>query len=201
MGVRLENVYPRSAQLFQTLQSAHGLGIHELITGIISLSVNPSKSLGPSLIKSLHQLSTAIAAMPRVGAARILEPLRSIPIFPIITGESSLSPQMLSSQDQNWYIPDRTDLRDSFTGKIALLDVAASEAHQMEDLFSCLDLCSRKLSLCVTTTTDPKGPIQLRGADTEILQSRAPFFEACVGPDLLFDLLTAAGVSLETFFQ
>ncbi|KAI7779775.1 hypothetical protein LA080_000372 [Diaporthe eres] len=142
MGIRLENVYPRSAQLFRSLQAADGLGMQELIEGILSLSARPSKSLVPSLIQSLRQLSKAIAAMSHVGAARKLEPLKSSLIFPVTTGDSSLSPQMLSSQDQDW--------------------------------------------------TDPKGPIKLRAADTKLLQSRAPFFEACVGPDLLFSLPTAA---------
>lgn len=192
MGIRLENVYPRSAQLFRSLQAADGLGMQELIEGILSLSARPSKSLVPSLIQSLRQLSKAIAAMSRVGAARKLEPLKSSLIFPVTTGDSSLSPQMLSSQDHDWYIADRPYLRDSFTGKVALLNIAASEADHMEDLFSCLGLCSRKLSLCVATRTDPKGPIKLRAADTKLLQSRAPFFEVCVGPDLLFGLPTAA---------
>lgn len=200
MGIRLENVYPRSAQLFRSLQAADGLGMQELIEGVISLSAHPSKSLLPSLIESLRQLSKAIATMSRIGAARKLEPLKSSPIFPMTAGDSSLSPQMLSSEDQNWYIADRPYLRDTFTGKIALLNVAASEADQMEDLFSCLGLYSRKLSLCVTTRTDPKGPIKLRADDTNLLQSRAPFFEACVRSHLLLSLLLAAAdVKLHDF--
>lgn len=182
MGIRLENVYPRSAQLFRALQAADGLGMQELIDGILSLSAHTSESLVPSLIQSLRQLSKAIAAMSRVGAARKVEPLKSSPIFPVTAGNSASSLRMLSSEDQNWYIADRPYLRDSFIEKIPLLNVTASEADQMEDLFSCLGLCYRKLSLCVTTKTDPKGPIKLRAADTKLLQSRAPFFEACVGP-------------------
>lgn len=197
MGIRLENVYPRSAQIFRSLQAADGLGMQELIEGVISLSAHPSESLLPSLIQSLCQLSKAIATMSRVGAARKLEPLKWSPIFPVKTGDSSLSPQMLSSEHQNWYIADRPYLRDTFTGKIALLNATASEADQMEDLFSCLGLYSRKLSLCVTTRTDPKGPIKLRAADTELLQSRAPFFDACVSSHLLLGvLIAAAGVQL-----
>lgn len=178
MGLRLENVYPRSAQLFRTLQAADGLGMHELMDGILSLSAHPSESLVPSLVHSLGQLSKAIAAMSRVGATRKLAPLRSVPIFPVTAGNTSLSPKMLSSQDQIWYIADRPYLRDSFAGKVDLLDVTTSEADQMEDLFSCLGLCSRKMSLCVTTRTDPKGPIKLRESDTKLLRSRAAFFEA-----------------------
>lgn len=185
MGVRVENVYPRSAQLFRTLQDADGLGMQALIEGLISLSADASKSLVPTIIRSLRQLNKAIATMSRVGAARKLAPLKASPMFPVTRGASPIPQQMLSSQDEHWYIADRPYLRDSFTGKITLLDVSASEADQMEDLFSCLGLGPRKLSFCVTTSTNPKGSIQLRVADTNLLQSRAPFFEACVAPHLL----------------
>lgn len=182
MGVRLENVYPRSAKLFRVLQAADGLGVHELTKGLVSLSADPSESLVPSLIESLCQLSKAIAPMSYFGAVRQLESLISSPIFPVIAGNSSLASELRSSRDQNWYIADRPHLRQSFIGKVALLDIPAAVADQMEDLFNCLGLGPRKMSLCVTTTTYPKGPVKLRASDTKLLQSRAPFFEAYADP-------------------
>lgn len=178
MGVLLENVYPRSAQLFQMLQAADGLGVHRLIGRLVSLSDDYSDVLIPSFIQCLSQLNKAISAMSPIGATKMLEALRAKPVFPVITGNSSSSTELRSSEDQDWYVADRPHLRHSFIGKVALLDMPAAQANQMDDLFNCLNLRSRKMSICVTTRTDPKGPIKLRATDTEILQSRALFFEA-----------------------
>lgn len=182
LGFRLETVYPGSAQLFRTLQSSTRLDVNEMIERLLFLCVGFSRDLIPSLIKSLSQLSKGVAGLSSLGVAKTLESLRSKPIFPVSMGLSLSLPELRSSQDQNWYIADRPYLRDSFVGKVPLLDIPAHEAEQMEDLFNCLGLCSRKLSLCVITKTGPKGPIKLRFADTTLLQSRAPFFEAYADP-------------------
>ena len=182
MGIRLETVYPRSARLFQTLQAADSLEVNGLIARIISLSSDTSNDLIPSLVKSLTQLSKAVGSLSQLGVATTLEPLRSTPIFPVSIGGSSSSPELRSSQDKSWYIADRPHLRDSFTGIVPVLDIPATEADHMEHLFSCLGLPSRKLSLCVTTKTDAKGPIKLQASETTVLQSRAPFFEAYASP-------------------
>lgn len=178
LGIHLEKLYPRSAHLFRTLQATDSLGVDDIIGRLTLLSTGFSNDSLPSLVKSLAQLSKAIASLASLGVASTLDSLESKSIFPVSIGASSSSPELRSPQDQNWYIADRPQLRDSFLGKVPLLDVPAYEADQMEDLFSCLGLCSRKLSVCVTTRKDLKGSVKLRAADTTILQSRAPFFEA-----------------------
>lgn len=183
LGVRLETVYPRSAELFQTLQDADGLEVEEIVAGLISLSTAFSDDLLPSLIKSLGQLSKTVASLSVLGVGIPLKSIASMQIFPVSVGDPSCPTKLRSSKDQNWYIADRPQLRESFKGKVPLLEVPAHEADQMEDLLKRLGLCSRKLSICVTTNTCAKGQIKLRAADTTILQSRAPFFEAYADPN------------------
>lgn len=180
MGVLLENVYPRSAQLFQMLQAADGLGLQNLLDRLTSLSEYPSHALRPSLIHCLIQLNKVISAMSRIRATRTLEPFRSRPIFPVKPKDPSSFTELRSSESKTWYIADRPHLRDSFIGKVALLDIPAAQANQMGGLFACLGLRSRRLSICVTTCTNPAGFIKLRPMETELLQSRALFFESWV---------------------
>ena len=185
MCIRLENVYPRSAQLFRTLQAANGLGVNGLIEGLLSLSAladDPSDSILQSFVQYLSQLSKVIEGMSQFRAWGKLESLQARPIFPVIAGNSSLESELRSSQDQDWYIADRPHLRHSFIGKVALLNISAAEVEQMENLFSCLGLHHKKLSVCVTSRTDLKGPIKLRASDSDFLQSRALFFEAYADP-------------------
>lgn len=178
MGVLLEQVYPRSAQLFQVLQAADGLGLHNLIRRLISLSNNPSDALNSSLVQCLSQLNKAISAMSHISASKALDSLKAKPIFPVIAGDSSSIIELRSSENMDWYIADRPHLRRSFIGKVALLDISAAQANQMAGLFACLGLQNRLMSICVATKTDPTGPIKLRATDTEILRSRALFFES-----------------------
>jgi hypothetical protein len=167
MGIRLDDLYLRSAQLFKALQAADGLSLNDLIGRIISLSANPTDSLAPSLVHTLGQLSKAISVFSPLGAARKLKSLKSKRIFPVITGDVSLSTEFRSSQDPDWYIDDRSYLRQSFLGRVALLNVPTAEVHQMDGILSCLGLWTRKMGFCVTTRTDPKGSVRLRASDTK----------------------------------
>ncbi|KAF9777759.1 hypothetical protein IL306_004327 [Fusarium sp. DS 682] len=130
------------------------------------------------MLMSLTDINNVLKAMSAKKAANVVKSLISCAIFPVITQAQGGKRKLMKPSNKTWFIADRKYLRDSFLGKLPILDFTVQEIEDLLDLLKALDLDSRKLSLLVDCQCLPKGQLKYSVPASWYFRTRAPFVKA-----------------------
>lgn len=176
--IDIESQYSRSEKLFRCLLNP----TEDMLQSLVEAATKVCQSMEVNQISRLYQnISKALRGVSDSKANAVIKPLRDKKIFPIITKRSQTSYDCLRSiKDGDWYIADRSHLRESFHGKVSLLAFPAEEINLMEELFKALRIESLKLFMLVDSKTRPRGYITPQEAYARRIRSKSRFIKAYV---------------------
>ncbi|TDZ21108.1 hypothetical protein Cob_v005984 [Colletotrichum orbiculare MAFF 240422] len=118
--------------------------------------------------------SHAASREGEISGEDIQKRLKDLPIFPVCSITAGPDVALKSLKDM-WYIADESKLKDSFGGKIEMLDLDLDEFKEALPLIHLLGIGDRLLSRVVKVATKPVGVLTLRSDWSNLLQMRAKF--------------------------
>jgi hypothetical protein len=165
----LESRYPDFASLFYTHLELRDATIDDVVNELIDRSTTPSTTDQKSLLLALSRFLYDGASKDSI------KELSGIGIFPIRTvkGKSRL----MNYNSDTWYIPDREHLRESFDGKVPLLDFTFREVQESTPLFKAMNLEDSLLSEAVLEITRVDGKSKRDYEREEQLRERMKYLK------------------------
>jgi hypothetical protein len=100
--------------------------------------------------------------------------LRGVKIFPVKNRDGIIDCR--SYDEHNWYIADRQGLRDSFNGKLPLLDLDVKSVRALQPLFEALEMGPWQLSVADKPRLERVGTPIYDDKKTQDLRQRAIHF-------------------------
>ncbi|PVH69089.1 hypothetical protein DL98DRAFT_626637 [Cadophora sp. DSE1049] len=175
------HLYPECGELFSSMIHNPDQATTALVTKVAT--INRSWTLG-----GVCQLLIELGAMLRdeypLKAKELVECLRAKAFFPIrhrnCQSISEIANDLRNSYDTTWFVPDRPQLVQSFTGKVPLLAMSPKEVTDISALLTALNLDSRRLSRVTHKREIPSGSLKVCTHDTRFFQARHQFIEALI---------------------
>ncbi|KAM0264600.1 hypothetical protein ACHAPA_008265 [Fusarium lateritium] len=173
--ISVGDLYPRCDVLFRCLIITAALNIKDL--------VGMATKIGPStprtdIMGTFANINDLLKAMSAKKASTAVKPLLNSSVFPVLTQAQGGKWKLMKPNNDTWFIADRKHLRESFLGKVPILDFSVKEVDGILDLIGALDLGKRKLSLLVKYHCHPKGQLEYSIPASWYFRTRAPFIKA-----------------------
>ncbi len=107
-------------------------------------------------------------------SSRSLRSLRGTPAIPVSRGNADT--RVVSYDAGGWYIADRPSLRESFMGRVYLMDFSIVAIGTLKPLIGAMGLENRLLSNAVVESTESDGQAIIDTNWTESIRCRAQYF-------------------------
>ncbi|CEI61900.1 unnamed protein product [Fusarium venenatum] len=173
--IRMGELYPRCEALFRSLMITAGLNINGLVEKATKMEPSTPRT---DMMETFANINDILKAMSAKKAANVVKPLLDSAVFPVLTQALGGKRKLMKPSNTTWFIADRKHLRDSFLGKLPLLDFSIEEVDDMLDLIKALNLHKRKLSPLVDCRCHPKGQLEYSIPASWYFRTRAPFIKA-----------------------
>jgi hypothetical protein len=148
---KLVNRYPDCRSLFYDKLSLRNATIDHVINELELLSPTAALTVRKELLLVLNDY--VARSVPNSSILR----LKDKNIIPVGFGDSEWKYRLMNYNRNVWYLADRTSLRDSFDGKVWLLEFTVEEVRKISPLIKAMDLEDYLLSKAVVETTETVG--------------------------------------------
>lgn len=175
--LEIQMKYPKSRRLFKFLLESGHLTIHQRIQEAVSIDSSWTKT---KILETMNQISQYLEDCSVKKAAKVVQLLRSRPIFPVSRsedGRNSSPEKLLSADNEAWFIADRPHLRKSFQCRVPLLSFSVHQIDGINHLLEAFGLTSRKLSVAATTQRFANGELKFDLPYTRFFRGRSSFIQ------------------------
>jgi hypothetical protein len=164
----LSSQYPEYKQLFRRYLGLGDVDASHIVRELCAINTTQIERLKELLILLSKSLKDPFPQ-------HLVTTLQGIAIFPVRTLHGNVVSMIY---EDVWYIADRPSLRESFSGKLSLLDFDVKTVRTLQPLIAALDKTSRLLSIADEPNLEKIGTPIYCAQKTIDLRRRAVYFSS-----------------------
>ncbi|KAI7196205.1 hypothetical protein KC324_g4509 [Hortaea werneckii] len=175
----LSTHFPRLRSLFKDVLNVRNADAVDIVNELAS-----AKGADDSVAKSqrlLIALSSQFSLNPTESAAVHRIKKEAMRVFPIMDADSSV--RLRSTTDEDWFVPDRQRLHESFKSKVGFLHLEGGTTRTISTLVERLGLEDRLLTKHVREETQASGDVVYQRGMTDMVRSKAIYMAQLAEPD------------------